>query len=173
MRDCGWHLLGTCKMGDDPATSVVDADGRAHDVPNLYVYDGSVFPTSAGVNPTATIAAVSLRCTERLIETRASPGGAGVNALDRERLGALADVLVPAAAGMPSATEAGVHREGLDRVLAARPDLEPVLVRVLASGGRRARRRPAPAPGERRAGLRGADAGSHGRLLHRSGRCAG
>ena len=69
MRDCGWHVLGTCKMGDDPATSVVDADGRAHDVPNLYIYDGSVFPTSAGVNPAATIAAVSLRCTERLIET--------------------------------------------------------------------------------------------------------
>jgi hypothetical protein len=55
-----------------------------------------------------------------------------MSALDRERLGALADVLVPAATGMPSATEAGVHREGLDRVLAARPDLEPVLARVLA-----------------------------------------
>ena len=69
MRDCGWHLLGTCKMGDDPAASVVDANGRAHDVPNLFIYDGSVFPTSAGVNPTATIAAVALRCTEHLIET--------------------------------------------------------------------------------------------------------
>jgi choline dehydrogenase-like flavoprotein len=69
MRDCGWHLMGTCKMGDDPATSVVDAYGRTHDVPNLFVYDGSVFPTSAGVNPTATIAAVALRCTENLIKT--------------------------------------------------------------------------------------------------------
>jgi choline dehydrogenase-like flavoprotein len=69
MRDCGWHVLGTCKMGDDPATSVVDADGRTHEVPNLYVYDGSVFPTSAGVNPAATVAAVSLRFTERLIES--------------------------------------------------------------------------------------------------------
>jgi hypothetical protein len=56
-----------------------------------------------------------------------------VSALDRERLGALADVLVPAAEGMPSATDAGVHRQGLDRVLAARPDLEPVLERVLAA----------------------------------------
>jgi hypothetical protein len=56
-----------------------------------------------------------------------------MSAVDRDLLGALADVLVPAAAGMPSATEAGVHREGLDRVLAARPDLEPVLVRVLAA----------------------------------------
>ena len=58
-----------------------------------------------------------------------------MNALDRERLGALADVLVPAAAGMPSATEVSVPREGLDRVLAARPDLEPVLARVLAVAG--------------------------------------
>ena len=56
-----------------------------------------------------------------------------MSTLDRERLGALADVLIPAAAGMPSATQAGVHREGLDRVLAARPDLEPVLARVLAA----------------------------------------
>jgi hypothetical protein len=55
-----------------------------------------------------------------------------MSAVDRERLGALADVLVPAAMGMPSAREAGVHRQGLDRVLAARPDLESVLVRVLA-----------------------------------------
>lgn len=56
-----------------------------------------------------------------------------MSALDRERLGALADVLIPAASGMPSATETGVHREGLDRVLAARPDLEPVLARALAT----------------------------------------
>ena len=38
----GWHLLGTARMGDDPATSVVDRYGQAHDVPNLYVMDGSV-----------------------------------------------------------------------------------------------------------------------------------
>ena len=56
-----------------------------------------------------------------------------MRALDRERLGDLADVLVPAAEGMPSATDAGVHRAGLDRVLAARPDLEPLLARVLAA----------------------------------------
>ena len=39
----GWHLLGTARMGDDPATSVVDRWGAAHDVPNLYLMDGSVF----------------------------------------------------------------------------------------------------------------------------------
>jgi choline dehydrogenase-like flavoprotein len=70
MRDCGWHLMGTCVMGEDPATSVVDQWGGAHDVPNLYIYDGSVFPTSAGANPTATVAAVALRSVEHLIETR-------------------------------------------------------------------------------------------------------
>ena len=60
------HLLGTARMGDDPATSVVDGFGRAHDIPNLFVCDGSVFPTSSGVNPTATIAAIALRCAEHI-----------------------------------------------------------------------------------------------------------
>ena len=66
----GWHLLGTAKMGEDPATSVVDGDGRCHDVPNLYVFGGSTFPTSSAMNPTATIAALALRNTERLIAAR-------------------------------------------------------------------------------------------------------
>ena len=57
-------------MGDDPARSVVDGWGRAHDVPNLFIFDGSVWPTSSGMNPTATIAALALRCTEHLVETR-------------------------------------------------------------------------------------------------------
>jgi choline dehydrogenase-like flavoprotein len=65
----GWHLLGTCRMGDDPATSVVDRHGRAHDVPNLYVVDGSVFVTSGPQPPTATIAANAARCVEHLITT--------------------------------------------------------------------------------------------------------
>jgi len=70
IRATGWHLLGTAMMGDDPATSVVDAQGRSHDIPNLYVFDGSVWPTSAGMNPTATIAALALRFTDQLIESR-------------------------------------------------------------------------------------------------------
>jgi choline dehydrogenase-like flavoprotein len=65
----GWHLLGTCRMGDDPRNSVVDRWGRAHDVPNLYVLDGSVFVTSGPQPPTATICANALRCTEHLIAT--------------------------------------------------------------------------------------------------------
>jgi choline dehydrogenase-like flavoprotein len=64
----GWHLLGTARMGDDPSTSVVDRWCRAHDVPNLYVLDGSVFVTSGPMAPTATICANALRCTDHLIE---------------------------------------------------------------------------------------------------------
>jgi choline dehydrogenase-like flavoprotein len=71
IRESGWHLLGTAKMGDDPATSVVDGWGQAHDVPNLYVFDGSTWPTSSGTNPTATVAALTLRNTERLLDRRA------------------------------------------------------------------------------------------------------
>ncbi len=70
MRDCGWHLMGTCRMGDDPKRSVVDQWGRAHDVPNLYVYDGSVFVTSSGFNPTGTITAVALRAVTHMIENK-------------------------------------------------------------------------------------------------------
>ena len=66
----GWHLLGTARMGDDPATSVVDADNRAHGVPNLFVVDGSSFPTSTGVNPTSTIQALALRCAAHIWEQR-------------------------------------------------------------------------------------------------------
>jgi choline dehydrogenase-like flavoprotein len=55
------HLMGTARMGDDPATSVVDRYGQAHDVPGLYIADGSVFVTSSGVNPTATICALAKR----------------------------------------------------------------------------------------------------------------
>lgn len=63
----GWHLLGTARMGDDPATSVVDRYGRCHDVPNLFVLDGSVFVTSGPMAPTSTICANALRCTEHLV----------------------------------------------------------------------------------------------------------
>jgi len=56
---------------------------------------------------------------------------------DRVTFAGLADVLVPAAAGMPSASEAGVHERWLDRVLAARPDLEePLVATVRAAAGR-------------------------------------
>jgi choline dehydrogenase-like flavoprotein len=62
------HLLGTCRMGRDPARSVVNADCQAHDVPNLFICDGSVFPTSTAVNPSLTIEAIAARTAERIRE---------------------------------------------------------------------------------------------------------
>jgi choline dehydrogenase-like flavoprotein len=56
----GWHLMGTARMGRDPERSVVNEWGRCHDVKNLFIIDGSVFVTSAGVNPTSTIQALAL-----------------------------------------------------------------------------------------------------------------
>lgn len=70
VRGTGWHLMGTACMGDDPTSCVVDRWCRSHDVPNLLIVDGSVFVTSAGVNPTPTIAALALRAADRLISQR-------------------------------------------------------------------------------------------------------
>lgn len=67
--DAPGHLLGTARMGTDPATSVVDPFGRAHDVPNLFIVDGSVMVTSGGMNPTATIAALALRSAKHIAAT--------------------------------------------------------------------------------------------------------
>jgi choline dehydrogenase-like flavoprotein len=64
------HNLGTARMGTDRATSVVNSFGQAHDVANLYVIDGSVFPTSTGTNPTATICAIARRTAEYLVNNR-------------------------------------------------------------------------------------------------------
>lgn len=72
IRETGWHLLGTAKMGVDPGSSVVDAWGRAHDIPNLFIFDGSIWPTSSGMNPTATIAALALRCSDQLVRNRSN-----------------------------------------------------------------------------------------------------
>ena len=59
------HAVGTVRMGEDPAASALDADCRYRGVDNLYVVDGSFMPTSAGVNPSLTIAANALRVGER------------------------------------------------------------------------------------------------------------
>jgi len=67
------HLNGTARMGDDPATSVVNADCRSWDIPNLWICDGSVFPTVGGVNPSLTIQAIACRTADR-IEVLAARG---------------------------------------------------------------------------------------------------
>lgn len=158
------HLMGTARMGDDPATSVVDRWGFAHDVGNLLIVDGSVFVTAGSANPTSTIAALALRAADHLLAVRhriprpeqARLHDAGTSValrsaassataiedvssstvvpdVDRRALGVLADELIPAGDGMPSASAVGVHEHLLDRVLAARPDLHAGLVAALAA----------------------------------------
>lgn len=135
------HLLGTARMGADPATSVVDPWCVSHDVPNLLVVDGSVFVTAGSANPTSTIAALALRAASRLVERWddvPKPAGREVagaapppsnpptpvaslstplTTAERDRFRAAADVLIPGAAAV------GVADDLLDRVLVARPDL--------------------------------------------------
>jgi choline dehydrogenase-like flavoprotein len=65
MVDLG-HPSGTCRFGDDPATSVLDRNCRVHDLDNLYVVDGSFMPSSGGANPSLTIAANALRVAEAI-----------------------------------------------------------------------------------------------------------
>ena len=67
------HLNGAARMGCDPRTSVASADGRACDHPDVWVCDGSIFPTSGGANPSLTIQAMALRTADR-IEALAARG---------------------------------------------------------------------------------------------------
>jgi choline dehydrogenase-like flavoprotein len=72
LQPAGWHLMGTARMGTDPKRSVVNPQGRAHDVKNLFIIDGSIFVTSAAVNPTNTIQALSLYIADYIKKNLAS-----------------------------------------------------------------------------------------------------
>ena len=65
-RTPAWHMIGTCRMGKDPETSVVNKWHQSWDVPNLFVLDGSVLTTGGVVNPTSTISALALRAAEHI-----------------------------------------------------------------------------------------------------------
>jgi hypothetical protein len=136
-----------------------------HDIPNLGIIDGSVFVTAGAVNPTSTICALALRAVEHLIETRRSqrtpnrpkmlaPRGANsesmatapvrlkqpagqFDAASRATLAELAELLIPAGDGMPSASDILVSGDVLDRVLSSRGDLADPLQRALELGGDR------------------------------------
>ena len=62
------HQAGTCRFGDDPATSVLDVNCKAHELDNLYVVDTSFFPSIGAVNPALTAMANAMRVGEHLIE---------------------------------------------------------------------------------------------------------
>ena len=147
------HFMGTARMGDDPATSVCDRWGFTHQIPNLAIIDGSVFPTAGGMNPTSTICALALRTARRIVEqgparrpaagtvSRATPltvsrvpavTTSALTSAQRSELARVADVLIPAGDDMPSASDAGVSRHLLDAVHELRPDLAAGLERALA-----------------------------------------
>jgi choline dehydrogenase-like flavoprotein len=63
------HLLGTCRMGNDPASSVVDKYHRSHDVSNLFICDGSSLVTSGRGQPTMTIMALAFRAADHMIQS--------------------------------------------------------------------------------------------------------
>jgi choline dehydrogenase-like flavoprotein len=92
------HVMGTARMGTDPATSVVDACSRMHEVDNIYIADGSVFTSSGGFNPTNTIMSLSLHMAHCIIS-----GGQAVGAPP----GALPSTSV-SGPGMVTAAAAGI-----------------------------------------------------------------
>lgn len=148
------HFMGTARMGLDPLTSVCDRWGFTHRIRNLGIIDGSLFPTASGMNPTSTICALALRTAQRLIDQRgvpahrptqlfaptplrqptisAEPPAQDFTAEERARLGAIGDILIPSADGMPSASEVAVAGDLLDALLRARPDLAEPLHAALA-----------------------------------------
>src|SRR5262249_18328849 len=64
------HIMGTLRAGLDPKTSVCDANGRFHDIGNLFAADGALFPTSSGFNPTHTIMALATRVAAAMINAQ-------------------------------------------------------------------------------------------------------
>jgi choline dehydrogenase-like flavoprotein len=64
------HVCGTCRFGDDPARHVLDRNNKAHELDNLWVLDGSFLPSSAGTNPSLTLAANALRVAETIVAGR-------------------------------------------------------------------------------------------------------
>ena len=65
----GQHQAGTCRMGDDPRTSVTDRWGRVHGHPNLFVTDASLHVTNGGFNPVLTVLALAFRTAQRIVDS--------------------------------------------------------------------------------------------------------
>jgi choline dehydrogenase-like flavoprotein len=79
------HQNGTIRFGQDPTTSALDVNCKAHDLDNLYVVDGSFFPSSAAVNPALTIMANALRVGDHLLQRMGVPIAAYAGNLDGAR----------------------------------------------------------------------------------------
>lgn len=154
------HLMGTARMGDDAARSVVNRWGFCHEVPNLGIVDGSVFVTSGPVNPTSTIMALAARTADHLVRNFAAIAATGglrrtVPGLPARtapatptqdapaapglpwtgdlaaRFAALGDRLIPPVDNLPGAGTLVIGRGLIARVCDRRPDLHAALVRAL------------------------------------------
>ena len=68
----GWHHMGTTRMGDDPKTSVVDANCKVHGIANLFMAGASCYVTAAAPNPTLTLVALTLRLSDHLKKVAAN-----------------------------------------------------------------------------------------------------
>ncbi len=64
------HIIGTCRMGNNPNAAVVNAEGQSFDIPNLYISDNSTFPSALSVNPALTIMALSLRTADEFLKNK-------------------------------------------------------------------------------------------------------
>ncbi len=96
----GYHHIGTTRMADDPRHGVTDGHGRVHGIDNLHIAGSSLFPTSGWANPTLTIAALSIRLSERLADRAARRAPTPVTSLaDRRQDAPVAQEPVPARAG--------------------------------------------------------------------------
>jgi choline dehydrogenase-like flavoprotein len=153
------HLMGTARMGDDPAASVVNKWCMSHEIPNLGVIDGSVFVTSGAVNPTTTICALALRTADYLLRERGTirvPGRTRATSMQLKpsssapvasaasdafslsvpalrNLAAIGDHLIPAIDGIPGAGSVVTVGGVVQRVLEVRPDLRQSLARALGA----------------------------------------
>lgn len=77
------HVIGTCRMGDDPSASVVTPEQRTHDHPNLFIVGSSVFPTTGTANPTLTLSALALWATQTILgEVQVVPEPAALQGSD-------------------------------------------------------------------------------------------
>ena len=72
VRNTGWHIMGTAKMGNHSKNSVVNRNGVCHDVKNLLIIDSSIFPSSSSVNPVSTIQALALKITDYIKKNKYS-----------------------------------------------------------------------------------------------------
>ena len=68
VRNTGWHISGTAKMGKSKENSVVNKFGQCHDIKNLFIVDSSIFPSSSAVNIASTVQAISLMISDHIKE---------------------------------------------------------------------------------------------------------